>query len=84
MNSQIGEMVRSKVAQSKQLPKWALLRLATVTGRPPGFWKVLLLSGVTGAIASIVVLLLGRSVSVSDSVQRVPSSERSLNSGPGR
>ena len=84
MKGQISQIVRSKVGQSKELPRWALLRLATVTGKPPGFWKVLALSAVTGAVASICVLLVGRSVLRSESVKSVPGESRSLNSGENR
>jgi len=52
------EAAVSKLRVARRLPRWAVLRLATVTGVSAGWWVMTITAGAVGAVAAAVVVTL--------------------------
>lgn len=50
--------IREAVGQVRSLPRWMVLRLATVSGVSAGWWIMAFAAAVAGAVAAIAVTTL--------------------------
>lgn len=67
------EFVRARraLAYVRRMPKWALLRVATVSGVNVGWWIMAFWSAVVGAISAVVVVTIVHSMLKSRAVADV-------------